>query len=1013
MKPLELELSWFGQYTATQVVRFAELDRVFLVTGETGAGKTTLFDAMTYALYGRGLGARDKGAALRSQLAGPEDSTVVRFRFEVRGEAWEVVRSPYRFVRRNRRGNVEADDCAILKRIGGDERVVSNPRELPAAVRSVVGLDYADFSRILVLPQGEFQQFLAMASKQRADLLSTLFPVERHAAIARMAKEQAKDAKDEIEKIEHQLGEAERACDAAAYPALDAAFASEIEAARAVEVASQGAAEAAAAALHGGRALAGQVAQLAGKRAAADAHDATRSQHDARHQALAAARRASTALPAVTKLRDHQDALGHLSREIASASDLLAAARARVDALVPKRDALPAREDGLVAARAERDAGERRVAGLRQWAEARDASARAEERARAAGAAESAARQEAAERQRAVDADDALQAARDEARPALEAARAAVLAIDSSTGDAEATRAWTDTREPQLRAEREAQDGRCRAAEAAHGVAAREADDARSAVEADAAHMLAGTLRVGEPCPVCGSASHPSPRAGAAGTDAAARRREADAALDAALKLREAEGRAAAAMAATEAAEREAFQRAAARLLAAGYGDASAWEAARASAAAALDPLVEADRAHERALATRARRTTALATARGDLAQAEAGARAATNEAAGAAATLAEVQRGLGGEEPGAGDLPAAEAAVARAGDAIAREDAALKTLREDLVAADNALAGASSRVEALAEQRARSDEVGPAIASEAERAVAEAGFADAESALAAALDAQATARLEAEVTTWVQAATALAAEIAQLDGSIAGREAPDLAALEAASLAAAHASAAATETRAGIEERRALLATRHERVLELRRTHDARVAESRGLVEVAGRLNGQIAPKIDFPTWMLTWWLDRVLVRANERMRALSDGRYVFRLRTEQRDGRAAGGLDLDALDTWSNQLRDVRALSGGETFLASLSLALGLADVVQAHNGGVQLDTLFIDEGFGSLDAETLQRAMDLVEQVAEHRSVGLISHVEAMQKAIRSQVRVSKSPRGSEVEVVGGRG
>lgn len=129
-----------------------------------------------------------------------------------------------------------------------------------------------------------------------------------------------------------------------------------------------------------------------------------------------------------------------------------------------------------------------------------------------------------------------------------------------------------------------------------------------------------------------------------------------------------------------------------------------------------------------------------------------------------------------------------------------------------------------------------------------------------------------------------------------------------------------------------------------------------------------------------------------------------------MFCLRTEVRDGRSCAGLDVDVLDTWSNRLRDVNMLSGGEKLLASLSLALGLADVVQGLNGGVQLITLFIDEGFGSLDPTTLERSMDLINPIAEHRAVGLISHVEAMQKSISSQIRVTKSHAGSIAKVFG---
>jgi exonuclease SbcC len=147
---------------------------------------------------------------------------------------------------------------------------------------------------------------------------------------------------------------------------------------------------------------------------------------------------------------------------------------------------------------------------------------------------------------------------------------------------------------------------------------------------------------------------------------------------------------------------------------------------------------------------------------------------------------------------------------------------------------------------------------------------------------------------------------------------------------------------------------------------------------------------------------------LQSLLVRANARL-----ARFLDRYQLEQIvEHRGAPRLDFRVVDLHQSGVRrTIKSLSGGESFIVSMALALGLADVVQSLNGGVRLDTLFIDEGFGSLDAETLNRAMDLIDQISQHRAVGLISHVEAMQKSIFSQVRVAKSPAGSTVTVVNG--
>ena len=123
-----------------------------------------------------------------------------------------------------------------------------------------------------------------------------------------------------------------------------------------------------------------------------------------------------------------------------------------------------------------------------------------------------------------------------------------------------------------------------------------------------------------------------------------------------------------------------------------------------------------------------------------------------------------------------------------------------------------------------------------------------------------------------------------------------------------------------------------------------------------------------------------------------------------------ETDDLRKAAGLEIDVHDAYANATRGVRSLSGGEKFLASLSLALGLAEVIQSRSGGIELDALFIDEGFGSLDGATLDLAMDVMDELGQGRMVGLISHVESMKKDIPCQVQVRKHEDGSRVEIVG---
>ena len=145
---------------------------------------------------------------------------------------------------------------------------------------------------------------------------------------------------------------------------------------------------------------------------------------------------------------------------------------------------------------------------------------------------------------------------------------------------------------------------------------------------------------------------------------------------------------------------------------------------------------------------------------------------------------------------------------------------------------------------------------------------------------------------------------------------------------------------------------------------------------------------------------------LDAVTEKANLRLMEMSGNRYeLLRKRGERSDGRKKAGLDLEVFDGNTGRARPAATLSGGETFLASLSLALGLADVVQEYAGGVHLDAMFIDEGFGSLDSESLDLAMKTLQELkGQNRLIGLISHVGGLEERIPAKLRVTKTQTGS---------
>ncbi|MDE5853785.1 MAG: SMC family ATPase, partial [Ruminococcus sp.] len=169
------------------------------------------------------------------------------------------------------------------------------------------------------------------------------------------------------------------------------------------------------------------------------------------------------------------------------------------------------------------------------------------------------------------------------------------------------------------------------------------------------------------------------------------------------------------------------------------------------------------------------------------------------------------------------------------------------------------------------------------------------------------------------------------------------------------------------------------------------------------------GNINGK--DKITLEVYIQMSYFDRIIARANSRFIVMTDGQYELKRREESYDKRGKSGLELNVIDHYNGTERSVCTLSGGEAFMASLSLALGLSEEIQCSAGGIQLDTMFVDEGFGSLDEETLNQAMKAISNLADgNRLIGIISHVSELKNRIDKQIVVYKDKLGgSHADVV----
>ena len=287
------------------------------------------------------------------------------------------------------------------------------------------------------------------------------------------------------------------------------------------------------------------------------------------------------------------------------------------------------------------------------------------------------------------------------------------------------------------------------------------------------------------------------------------------------------------------------------------------------------------------------------------------------------------------------------------------------------------------------------------------------AGFEDAEAYRLARMPEEETEKAEERLREYGEKKKSLGDQAAALREKLAGRERADLNAL------GQQREIRRTEREAAEKEETALarkLAIHEDALKEIReaRRQQKRREEEWAVVRdlyncCAGISGGNRRAKLTFEAYVQQYYFKQVVSAANKRLTVLTDGMFVLRCKEEARDRVRQSGLDLDVLDLATGQWRDVSTLSGGESFLASLALALGLSDVVQARSGAVRMDAMFIDEGFGTLDENALRNSLRVLSDLADgKRLIGIISHVHELEERIEKQIVVSKTVKGSEIKV-----
>ncbi|WDV50125.1 SMC family ATPase [Streptomyces coeruleorubidus] len=990
MRLHRLTATAFGPFGGTQTVDFDELSAagLFLLHGPTGAGKTSVLDAVCYALYGSVPGARQgsgQGTALRSDHAAPATRTEVTLELTVAGRRLEITRQPP-WERPKKRGTGTTLDKAQTwlreydTTAGAWKDLSRSHQEIGEEITQLLGMSREQFCQVVLLPQGDFARFLRADAEARGKLLGRLFDTRRFADVEKRLAERRRATEAQVRdgdaalladahRMQQAAGDAMRLPDLApgepglAEAVLGAAAVArstareQLTVAECTLAAAESAQAASARALDDVRELARLQRRFAQARERAALLEERTEAYRQAQQRMERARKAEAVAPALD-LRETADAEHRRA----------AAAEARARALLPETFA-DAGAAGLAAAarRAAEELGgldsarraERRLAELlderagldRQ--ERADADVLQEAQAWLDGWEETRtalqARVDAA--QQAASLAEQLAVRREPARQRLTAARLRdQLAEDTNkaveqvrTAQEEALRAkqhWLDLKEQRLT-----------------GIAAE----------------LAANLTDGEPCAVCGATEHPAPARKVAGHVDREAEEHALAAYQRADEQRaEDERNLGVVREALAAATAEAGDTPTEQLAREAEELEEQYAQARRGAAelhAAQERMRQAGHEHERRVAARQEAAVRSAARVGHRERLESE-RAALEE---------ELDRARG------------------ALDSVAARAAQLERQTALLTDAADAARAAGDTAQRLKDADAR-------LADAAFRA----GFDTPRDAAAALLDDAAHRELQHRLDAWQTEEAAVRAVLAEADTTAAARQQPaDLASAQLAAdaaarrlRAAASAHDAAARRCAELDRLSARAAAAVRRLAPLREEYD-RVARMAGLTAGTSADNER---RMRLESYVLAARLEQVAAAATLRLRRMSSGRYTL-VHSDDRTGRGRSGLGLHVVDAWTGRERDTATLSGGETFFASLALALGLADVVTDEAGGVRLDTLFIDEGFGSLDDQTLDEVLDVLDSLRERdRSVGIVSHVPDLRRRIHAQLEVVKGRSGS---------
>lgn len=1025
MRPVKIEMHYFGPYDQA-TVDFTQFNQLFLVAGNTGAGKTTIFDAMSYALFGQTTNDRDRSAAaLRSDFAPASAETSVTFTFTHQGQTYRIMRKPKQTLE-NKKGRLIEHNQAVELVYPLESQTpqsITKIKTADAFITDLLNLTRDQFRQIVLLPQGKFRQFLDSDSSTKEALLRDLFNTTRYARWAQELKDELSSRKKDLAAAGTKLQSVKETV-----PDLDAGLPLTDWRAAAADLQAD---------------LKKQLEDLRDKasRSQEKVNQLTKSLH-AQEELQEAITALAAAREQATVLEQHRQKIATAQAQIADlqwfqehqaayqrwrdGEQQLSVWQTQAEQLAAQVKKLRADQEKTTAQYQEcldqqpqveklRDRLKelRRVLPLFTECEQLAAEVKRDQAQVNAARADQQARQQKIDRlkKQLTELTTKLKAMGDLAaqekqlgqrqRQYDQLARAAAdlqkLLEQQSQEQADLQRRQTELASASERAAR----GQARLT------------DLKDAYARHQIARLARELKLGTPCPVCGAVDHPHP---ATLTDATklVTDAELDAASEAAKKQWDAQSRAQEQVKlvknrlTTLAEQVTAAEQALAEKLATTELPED-WDTQVTNRAAQLHRGEK--RLDEQNQAAKQMRDQEQAIQE-QLTAAQQASQAAVEDVhqleqhlAQQTAVLKEKQADLPTE---IGDAQAAKQQLAVWEKETQEFDQRLTAITQRRQELQEQLAVAQNQQE----ENAANIQKGQAEQKDAKQAlsVALAEYRDdltwAFWKWASALSMQ-LPQLRAEVDEYRTAVHDNQAQLARLRKQVADRPAPDLAAARQG-LATAQEALGQNQHQLGqLEAQRTQLMTAVQRVDDLVHANDNAQQALNSFQTLTDVVTGNTENHLSLERYVLQSYFREVLAAANIQLARLTNGRYQFELATTSHGpGAKWTGLEVNVYDDNAGKTRSARTLSGGESFMASLALALALCQIIQEQSGGISIDALFVDEGFGSLDQQALTDALRALQELEGHRMIGIISHVTELEEQIPDQLRVSSVNGRSKV-------